>query len=86
MTDREERIREIAYFLWLDAGSPDGEAEGHWLAAEALVGSEPLEDEPAEVETREEPKKTPPTVGVGLALIRFLEGLRVLCHLRPLVA
>ncbi len=26
MTDRDERVREIAYFLWLDAGSPEGEA------------------------------------------------------------
>ena len=24
--DRNDRIREIAYFLWLDEGRPDGEA------------------------------------------------------------
>ena len=43
MTDRDERIREIAYFLWLDEGSPEGAADRHWLAAETLVGSDPLE-------------------------------------------
>jgi hypothetical protein len=45
MTDRDERVRETAYFLWLDAGSPDGEAERHWLAAEGLVVPEPVEEE-----------------------------------------
>ena len=43
MTDREDRIREIAYFLWLDEGCPEGEAERHWSMAEATVDSEPLE-------------------------------------------
>jgi hypothetical protein len=30
MTDRDERIREIAYFLWLEDGRPEGEADRHW--------------------------------------------------------
>ena len=25
--DRDERLREVAYFLWLDDGCPDGEAD-----------------------------------------------------------
>jgi hypothetical protein len=33
MTDRDERIRELASFLWLEDGRPEGEAERHWLAA-----------------------------------------------------
>ena len=37
MTDRDDRIREIAYLLWLDAGSPEGEAVRLWLAAEGRV-------------------------------------------------
>jgi Protein of unknown function (DUF2934) len=57
MTDRDERIREIAYFLWLEEGSPEGAADRHWLAAEALVESEPIEDGLIEV-TPDEPKKT----------------------------
>jgi DUF2934 family protein len=44
MTDRDERIREIAYFLWREEGSPEGLADHHWLAAEILVDSEPIED------------------------------------------
>ena len=44
MTDHDDRVREIAYFLWLDAGSPEGEAERHWLAAEGLVEPEPVEE------------------------------------------
>jgi hypothetical protein len=39
MEDREQRIREIAYFLWLEEGSPEGEQERHWRAAEALYDS-----------------------------------------------
>jgi hypothetical protein len=41
VTDREQRIRDIAYFLWLEEGRPEGEAERHWRAAEGLVGAEP---------------------------------------------
>lgn len=50
MTDRDERTREIAYFLWLDEGSPEGAADRHWLAAETLVGSDPLGGESIAVE------------------------------------
>lgn len=55
MTDRDDRIREIAYFLWLDEGRPEGEAERHWLAAEALLESEPLERKRIEGEPPGEP-------------------------------
>ena len=50
MTDREDRVREIAYFLWLDAGSPEGEEERHWLAAEGLIEPEPVDPEPVGAE------------------------------------
>jgi hypothetical protein len=43
MPDRNDRIREIAYFLWLEEGCPEGQADRHWLAAEALLESDPLE-------------------------------------------
>ena len=55
MTDRDERIREIAYFLWLEEGYPEGAAERHWLAAETLVESEPLEGKRIEGEPSNEP-------------------------------
>jgi hypothetical protein len=55
MTDRDDRIREMAYFLWLEEGCPEGAAERHWLAAETLVASEPLERKRIEGEPPGEP-------------------------------
>ena len=44
MTDRHERLSELAYFLWREEGCPEGEAERHWLTAEALLdAAEPAE-------------------------------------------
>ena len=34
--DREQRIRERAYYLWLAAGCPHGAARLHWRQAEAI--------------------------------------------------
>ena len=66
MTDREERVRQIAYFLWLDEGSPEGEAERHWLAAEGLIEPEPVEGERIEGRDSDGPKKPfPSTETVG---------------------
>jgi hypothetical protein len=61
MTDRDERIREIAYFLWLEEGCPEGEAERHWLAAETRLESDPLERKRIEGEPPGEPKKRVPS-------------------------
>lgn len=36
----EDRIRAVAYSLWLDEGQPHGRAESHWLRALDLVASE----------------------------------------------
>lgn len=35
--DNETRIRELAYFFWVDAGCPAGDDLTHWLAAETQV-------------------------------------------------
>lgn len=40
MDDRERRIRDEAYLLWVDAGRPDGEASSHWLEAEKRLEAE----------------------------------------------
>jgi hypothetical protein len=29
----ESRIREVAYFLWLNDGCPEGRADDHWMRA-----------------------------------------------------
>ena len=57
MTPRNDRIRESAYFLWLEEGRPEDAAERHWLAAEGLIEDEPLEGEPDRDKALDEPKK-----------------------------
>jgi hypothetical protein len=59
-TDRNDRIREIAYFLWLDEGSPDGEEERHWTTAEGLLEPEPERREESEPERRKRIEGEPP--------------------------
>mgnify|MGYP001251369654 CR=1 FL=1 len=36
----EDRVREIAHKLWLDAGHPDGPAEAHWARANETPAKE----------------------------------------------
>lgn len=38
--ERERRIRERAYRIWLDEGCPAGREEQHWHMATELVGQE----------------------------------------------
>jgi hypothetical protein len=54
-TDRNDRIREIAYFMWLEEGCPDGEEERHWTTSEALLESEPGQRKRIEGEPPGEP-------------------------------
>ena len=60
-TDRNDRIREIAYFLWLDEGCPEGEEARHWTTAEALLESEPEQRKRIEGEPPGEPVSDAPT-------------------------
>jgi Protein of unknown function (DUF2934) len=55
MDDREQRIREIAYFLWEQEGYPDGRAEEHWAAAEAVVDAQDAERNKGEEDPRGKP-------------------------------
>lgn len=52
--EREERIRAIAYQLWLDEGCPHGCADSHWFKAEQLIDAEATVPDPAWL-VREEP-------------------------------
>ncbi|HEY1864680.1 MAG TPA: DUF2934 domain-containing protein [Roseiarcus sp.] len=65
MNDRNDRIREIAYFLWLDEGCPEGEAERHWIKAETMLDSEPSERKRIEGEPPGEPVSTSPATRRG---------------------
>ena len=38
-TVSEEKIREIAHMLWVEAGKPEGQAEHHWYKAIELASS-----------------------------------------------
>jgi len=76
MTDRDDRIRELAYFLWLEEGCPEGQAERHWETAETLFDSEHrrgIEGEPPG-----DPTDDSPTVsglsGVGATSRVFRRG------------
>jgi hypothetical protein len=44
--DREEKIRERAYAIWLDQGSIDGRDHEHWLEAEKEIAKEEAAAEP----------------------------------------
>jgi hypothetical protein len=36
----EDRIRYVAYALWLEEGCPEGRAESHWLKALEMLAAE----------------------------------------------
>ena len=45
MNDRDQHIREIAYYLWEQEGCPEDQAERHWSAAVAVVEAQDVEGE-----------------------------------------
>jgi hypothetical protein len=55
MDDKEQRIREIAYSLWKEEGYPEGRADEHWAAAEAVVDAQDGERENIKDDPRGEP-------------------------------
>ena len=71
MDDRDQQIREIAYFLWLEEGCPEGRADQHWAAAEAFVNARDAErvNEAEPVSEGEdqagEPRRTSVDAGAG---------------------
>jgi hypothetical protein len=38
--DREQRIREKAFYIWLDEGCPEGRSDVHWDMATELIAIE----------------------------------------------
>jgi Protein of unknown function (DUF2934) len=44
MEDREHRIRERAYLIWVQEGCPDSEAERHWVSDEEAINEEDIGD------------------------------------------
>jgi hypothetical protein len=40
MSNREQRIRDRAYSIWLEENRPEGRDKVHWQMAERIVASE----------------------------------------------
>ncbi len=40
MKDRNERAREIAFFMWQEEGCPEGQEKRHWRTAQAIIEEE----------------------------------------------
>ena len=47
-----ERIREIAYRLWVEAGCPEGTAESNWFEAERIAATGSAPDKPKKAPAR----------------------------------
>lgn len=62
MDDKNDRIREIAYLLWMEEGCPEGQAERHWRTAEALVEQADIERKEIEGEPPGEEEDSAPIV------------------------
>lgn len=54
MADIEDKIRAKAHELWLADGQPEGKADEHWQAAEAIVRAEAKPKAPRKPRTAKE--------------------------------
>jgi hypothetical protein len=48
MDQDEDAIRAIAHEMWREAGSPDGNADGFWYAAEGVLAERKRKEESRE--------------------------------------
>ena len=55
----EDRVRAIAFSLWVDEGMPDGRADSHWFKALDLANSAAPESAAAEEPAAQPKRKTP---------------------------
>lgn len=61
MSAEQEKIKDLAYRLWQDAGSPHGRDQEFWYAAETQVkGAKPAKA-PAKPKAAAKPKAEPKT-------------------------
>ena len=40
MMNQQQHVQELAYYLWLSEGKPDGQDERHWQMASKLAAEE----------------------------------------------
>ncbi|MCK0196934.1 DUF2934 domain-containing protein [Ancylobacter sp. 6x-1] len=87
MDDREQRIRERAYHLWMEEGRPHGRHADHWVLAGELIAIEenqaatliPLDEAPAgtpvePIEALENAGEFPTTTDQGEMQVPHLPG------------
>jgi Protein of unknown function (DUF2934) len=67
MADSDERIREIAYYIWENEGRPEGQADRHWRTAEEIVQAQEAEGTNAEGEP---PPEQPSDYVTPLAVLK----------------
>jgi Protein of unknown function (DUF2934) len=70
MTNREKRIQEIAYHLWVQEGHPEGRSDSHYFEAVTLyeteiAGREGVEAEEPVAESKAKPRKPQPAKPVA---------------------
>ena len=46
-TERDRRIRDRAYALWVEDGRPEGRSDEHWLRAEREAGESEAPEDPS---------------------------------------
>jgi len=64
MTSNQHNIQELAYYLWLSEGKPDGQSGRHWAIATKMVeeqnkfGKPPYRSvDPSEAKSNTEPEQ-----------------------------
>ncbi|GLK56028.1 hypothetical protein JOD31_000947 [Methylopila capsulata] len=71
MTDRERRVRDLAYQIWEEDGRPEGAGARHWSEAErryaAELGSAPPPNGGAVAGAKAKPVKAPKAKAVAAA-------------------
>ena len=66
-SDREERIKERAYAIWLAEGRVHGKHQDHWHRAEREIAAEEIAGEPAGAAAARRPSRARATKPAGAA-------------------
>lgn len=59
MDDRNNRIRELAYFFWREEGCPEGQEDRHWRKAQQIIEQKDGEAAERKIVEGEPPGETP---------------------------
>jgi Protein of unknown function (DUF2934) len=65
MTEREQRVREIAHRLWEDEGRPSDQEKRHWATAESMFEAEKTVGARSDATPPREEAQTASATGTG---------------------